>query len=251
MPLTPPFIDVQNVSFAYGTQAVLDQVTFSVQAGEYVGIVGPNGGGKSTLIKLLAGLLECSSGTIRIEGGSVRDAVRLHRLGYVPQRVAQASLEFPATVHEVVESGRIPRHGLWGRLDAADRQVIEDALDIAQIGDLRFRLMSSLSGGERQRVYVARALAAQPALLILDEPFVGVDMHTQQEFYGFLKRLNERQGLTILFVSHDIDMITKEAKAVLCLNRSVMCSGDPSLLHQSDVMNRIHGTGAVHLHHAS
>lgn len=234
-----PLIEVKELGFSYDNNLVLEDVSFTVQKGDYVGLVGPNGGGKTTLLKLLVGLLEPTAGSVLIDRS---------RIGYVPQRIAQDQLSFPATVQEVVESGRTPKKGWWNVLNRADHVMIEKALHVAGIAQLKGRLMSSLSGGQRQRVYVARALAGEPSILLLDEPFVGVDVTTQQSFYAFLKELNTRHGLTIVFVSHDIDAIAEEAKSILCLNRGLLCSGSPSLLHQPHIIDDVYGKKITHIH---
>jgi zinc transport system ATP-binding protein len=241
-------IDVRNLNFSYDAQSVLEDVSFTVETGEYVGIVGPNGGGKTTLLKILVGLLKPASGTVVVDGAAPTDHARPAVIGYVPQRISQDQAAFPATVYELVESGRTVRSGLFGRLNETDRQVIGRSLKVAGIEALQTRLMSELSGGQRQRVYVARALASEPKLLILDEPFVGVDVKAQQEFYTFLKELNRTQGLTILVVSHDIDAIAEEVKSILCLNRWLLCSGSPELLHEPEVIDTVYGKKVMHLH---
>ncbi|MDP3899628.1 MAG: metal ABC transporter ATP-binding protein [bacterium] len=249
MPIKQPIIEVKNLNFAYNGNVILEQVSFRVEPGDYVGIVGPNGGGKTTLLKILAGLLQPQSGSVIINGAPLRDGKTKLKVGYVPQRVAQDNSSFPATVYEVVESGLTPALGLFGRFSQSDRQAIERALKIAGIGDLRDKLMSTLSGGQRQRAYVARALAAEPAILLLDEPFVGVDLYAQRDFFAFLKTLNKKQRLTILLVSHDVDMIATEVKSVICLNHGLLCFGRPKILRADGVMNSLYGKKITHLHH--
>ncbi len=241
-------IEVQRLNFSYDTHPVLEEVSFLIEAGDYVGIVGPNGGGKTTLLKLLVGLLTPTSGSVVVAGSAPTHRAGRASIGYVPQRVSQDQTAFPATVYELVESGRTVRCGLFGRLGKEDRHAIVRAMEVAGIRDLEHRLLSDLSGGQRQRVYVARALASEPALLILDEPFVGVDVKAQQEFYTFLHRLNTEQGLTILVVSHDIDAIAAEVKSILCLNRGLLCSGAPSLLHEPQVIDTVYGKKIMHIH---
>jgi zinc transport system ATP-binding protein len=241
MPLDTPLIEVKNLSFAYNGNAVLDHVSFKVDKGDYVGIIGPNGGGKTTLLKILIGLLKPDSGSVAIANTDI---------GYVPQRIAQDSASFPATVWEIVESGRIARKALFEGMDDDDRKAIKRAMDIAKIADLKNKQMSSLSGGQRQRVYVARALASEPQILILDEPFVGVDIATETDFYAFLKELNEQEGLTIIFVSHDIDVVTEEAKSVLCLNKSVLSFGPADELQEQTAIETLYGKRITHIHHA-
>lgn len=250
MPINDPLIEVKDVSFAYNGNTVLDHVSFSVEKGDYVGIVGPNGGGKTTLLKILVGLLTAQSGTVKILGMPIGSFKNKFEIGYVPQRIAQDSVSFPATVYEVVESGRIIKNSLFGKLNDEDYQAIKKALRVAHIEDLKNKLMSNLSGGQRQRVYVARALASEPKILILDEPFVGIDVTTQKDFYAFLKELNQNQGLTIIFVSHDIDVITDEVKSILCLNRGLLCIGAPSMLHEPNVIENLYGKKITHIHHS-
>jgi zinc transport system ATP-binding protein len=241
-------IEAQNLSFSYGRNPVLEQVSFSVLKGDYVGIIGPNGGGKTTLLKILVGLLFPRSGRVLFNGRDFREFKDRSMIGYVPQRISQENMNFPATVYEVVESGRIPRHSLFRGLNDADREAINRALSAAGIENLKDRLVGSLSGGQRQRAYVARALAAEPEALILDEPFVGIDIPAQKNFYGFLKQLNENQGLTILIVSHDLDVIAGEVKSILCLNRGILCSGSPSALHDTAIMENLYGKKVTHIH---
>ncbi len=245
---THPLIEARDVCFANDHNLVLENVSFSIEAGDYVGIVGPNGGGKTTLLKILVGLLRPTSGEVKIANLAPTVAKNQAVIGYVPQRISQDQAAFPATVTEIVESGRTVKRGIFGRLNVRDQKAIRQALEVAGILDLKDRLMSSLSGGQRQRVYVARALASEPKLLILDEPFVGVDVKTQAEFYTFLKELNTKQKLTILFVSHDIDAIAEEVKSILCLNRGLLCSGAPSMLHEPHVIDGIYGKKITHIH---
>lgn len=241
-------IEVKNLNFSYKSNPVLENVSFEIEKGDYVGILGPNGGGKTTLLKILIGLLQPQSGTVKIFGKEIQKLKDKSEIGYVPQRIAQDSITFPATVYEVVESGRVAKIGLFGRLGEADRKATDRALDIAGIRDLKDKLVGDLSGGQRQRVYVARALTREPQILILDEPFVGIDLSSQEDFYSFLKELNEKQKITILFVSHDIDMVSEEVKSVICLNRGLLCIGSTELLHSENVIEHLYGKKITHIH---
>jgi zinc transport system ATP-binding protein len=245
-----PLIEVKNVSFYYGDVPVLTNLSFAVQSGDYVGVIGPNGGGKTTLIKLLLGLLSPKEGSITMLGQSFDSLSDRHLIGYVPQRLAQSAVEFPATVQEVVESGRTPQLGFWRRFSAADHQAVQAAMAHADVSALKGRRLAQLSGGERQRVFIARALAAKPRLLILDEPTVGVDVATQEKFFALLKELNTKHGITIIFVTHDIDVIAQEATSVLCLNHGLVCYGAPSDFIKEEYMEKLYGkTMKFVLHH--
>jgi zinc transport system ATP-binding protein len=250
MQVENPLIEVKDISFAYNGNTVLEHVSFNVEQGDYVGIVGPNGGGKTTLLKLLVGLIPPQTGSIKIAGVPIEQFQNKFQIGYVPQRSGQENVTFPATVYEVVESGVTAKTGWFNRPTDQDKQAVKKALAIAQIEELKDKLIGQLSGGQRQRVYVARALAAEPKILILDEPFVGIDVAAQKNFYAFLKQLNQEQNLTIVFVSHDIDMITEEVKSILCLNRGLFCLDKPELLHEGNTLENLYGKKITHIHHS-
>lgn len=229
-----------HVSFSFGSHLALDSVSIAVPKGGYVGIVGPNGGGKTTLVKLLLGLLAPMSGSISIFGEDPINARKRGRIGYVPQRVAQAEVNFPATVLEVVRSGRAAM--------SPDEKAVLRALTLTGMQDVQHRLLGNLSGGERQRVFIARALAAEPMLLLLDEPTTGVDVSAREQFYALLKKLNA-DGLTILLVSHDVEVMTKEVSFVLALNQKLICHCSAHEFLSEDVLKQLYGRDVEHLHH--
>ncbi len=239
-----PAVELQNVSFAYGPQRVFSSLNLRIAAGEYAGIIGPNGSGKTTLLKLILGILAPTGGAVRLFGEDVRSTAARAAIGYVPQRVAQSDFFFPATVEEVVWSGRTPRLGLFGRVSPADVAAVENALRVTQLADARGRRVATLSGGQRQRVFLARALAGEPSLLVLDEPTVGIDAASQELFYGFLQKLNDEQKLTILFVSHDTHALMKEVTCMLCLQEGELCGCTNEELHRHDHVSR-HLMGTV------
>ena len=233
-------IEVQNISFSFEKTPVLKDITFRVAEGDYLGIIGPNGGGKSTLIKLLLGLLQPDSGKIRILGKDPSERAHRHFIGYVPQRMAGSLSYFPATVDEIVRSGRYAQEKCPNCATDDDIAVFE-AMEVAGVTNLRHRLIGDLSGGQRQRVLIARALARKPKILILDEPLVGVDAAAQESFYEFLKKLNHDMGLTILFVTHDLDVIAREAGHVLCLNYTMLCHARSAEFVQGDYLRQMYG----------
>jgi len=235
-----PIIEVENVNFSFDKTPVLKDITFRVAQGDYLGIIGPNGGGKSTLIKLLLGLLQADSGKIRILGKDPSERAHRHFIGYVPQRMAGTMSYFPATVDEVVRSGRTAQKSC-DECSADNDAAVLGAMEVAGVADLRHRLIGELSGGQRQRVLIARALARKPKILILDEPLVGVDSAAQSAFYEFLKKLNRDMGLTILFVTHDLDVIAREAGHVLCLNYIMLCHARSAEFVSGDYLSRMYG----------
>lgn len=218
MPVKTPdsVISVKNLSFTYGGNPIVSKINFEVKAGDYVGIIGPNGGGKTTLLKLMLGLLKPAAGEVQVADR--------RRIGYVPQRSSADDHLFPATVQEVILSGRTATRGLFSVRSKADTAAVKRAMKTADVTHLASRRIGTLSGGERQRVLIARALAGDPEVLMLDEPTSAVDAPSQEAFYAFLQKLHG-QGLTILIVSHDVDVITHQVKTVLCLNKHVICHG--------------------------
>lgn len=247
--LDEPYIELDNVSFSYGTAEVLENLSFTIRKGEYLGIIGPNGGGKTTLIKIILGLLHPTEGRVALFGKDRHDFKEKYRIGYVPQRVTQLDRTFPATVLEVVRTGRTARLGFFERFTKKDNDAVEHAMDISGIAKYRNTLVGNLSGGERQRVFIARALASEPDVLILDEPTVGVDIGAQKTFYDFLSTLNREQHLTILFVSHDVDTVAQETKTVLCLNHNLVCHGLPHNLLDEHILERLYGKHAKRVEH--
>jgi len=249
MPLEESYIELNNVSFSYNITTVIENLTFSIRKGDYVGIIGPNGGGKTTLIKVILGLLHPTEGAVMLFGKDHHDFKEKYRIGYVPQRVTHTERNFPATVFEVVRTGRIARLGFFERFKKEDIEAVERAMEISGIAEHRDTLIGNLSGGERQRVYIARALASEPEVLIHDEPTVGVDIGAQKTFYEFLSSLNRDRHLTILLISHDVDVVSQETKTVLCLNHNLVCHGLPKDILNEHVLERLYGKHSKRVSH--
>lgn len=213
---TPAVISMERVSFAYDGTPALEDVTLDIQERDFVTIVGPNGGGKTTLLKVILGLLRPSKGVVRVFGEPPR-RVR-HRVGYTPQH-ALYDPQFPVTVMDVVLMGRLEHH--WGgRYSKPDRQAAQAALAEMGLTDLEDHPFDSLSGGQRQRALVARALVCSPDLLLLDEPTANVDSRAENRILRILQELNLR--MTILMVSHDLGFVSTMVRSVMCVNRSVV-----------------------------
>lgn len=236
-------IELNDVHFSYNGDPVLKGISFTVKKGEYAGIIGPNGGGKTTLLRVILGLTKPHAGSARLFGEPIASFKNWAKIGYLPQRAAHVDGRFPITVYEVVSQGRVAKAGLFKRFSSDDFAAIDKALLLNDISHLKNRLISDLSGGERQRVFIARALASKPEVLILDEPAAGVDVGSQSKFYRFLKDLNKEQRITIVFVSHDLDIIANEASQIICINRSLVCEGPTNLIfnEKRDILESIYG----------
>ena len=211
-----PVVDIEGLTFGYGGEPVLRDVSLKLVPNDLVSIIGPNGGGKTTLLKLLLGLIEPQAGTIRVLGVTPHEA--RPRIGYTPQH-AHLDMQFPVDVTDVVLMGRLGQGRTFGPYTATDRKFALDALNDVGLTDLRSRPLSKLSGGQRQKVLIARALASNPELLLLDEPTANLDANAQDDFYALLKRLSER--LTVILVSHDMGFVSQFVRTVVCVNRDV------------------------------
>ncbi len=234
-------IEVRDLSFRFGSENVLENISFNIKEGDYLGIVGPNGAGKTTLLKILLGIIKPEKGTVKLFGRDIRKPENRSQIGYVAQKSAQIASEFPATVEEIVASGRTARAGLFKKFTKEDREKINNAMEITEIHDLRHKMISELSGGQKQRAFIARALAAEPKILFLDEPTVAVDVSLSGKFYELLNKLNKNLGITILFVSHDLDVIAREVSSVLCLKRTLVCHGSPKDFMSKDNLEKLYG----------
>lgn len=211
-------IEIRDVWFAYDGAWVLEGVNLDIEYGEFIGLIGPNAGGKSTLIKLILGLLEPSRGAITVLGQS--PVAARERIGYVPQYAAFPR-DFPVSVLETVLLGGIRKGMHIGRFSKAEQQHAQAALDAVEIGELRSRSLNELSGGQLQRVMIARALVSEPEILLLDEPTANIDVRAEEDIFALLKSYNEK--MTIVVVSHDIAFISSYVSRVACLNRTLIC----------------------------
>ncbi|WP_425606703.1 metal ABC transporter ATP-binding protein [Natrinema marinum] len=234
-------IDVSDVTFGYTAAPVIEDVSLTIDPGEYVAIVGPNGSGKSTLMQLMLGLLEPDAGRARLFGERADRFDNGERVGYVAQH-ASAAKEMPITVREVVKMGRFPHVG-FGRLSEEDWAIVDDALATVGMTAFADRRVTQLSGGQRQRAFIARALAGEADLLVLDEPTVGVDAESVDAFYDLLAELNAG-GITVLLIEHDLGAVVEHADRVVCLNREVYFDGPTDEFVDSDALARAFGAGA-------
>ncbi len=229
---------IDGVSFAYHQDLVLDQVSLAVRPGELVALVGPNGSGKSTLLRILVGLVAPGSGKARLFGENPARLRQPERLGYVPQRPTLAQ-GLAATVNDVVAAGRLSRTRWWRRRRADDRSAVDAALAAVDLTELRGVRVSTLSGGQQQRAFIARALAGEPDLLVLDEPVAGVDAESQRCFRESLCALRER-GAGVLLVSHELSAVAAELDRVVVLKHRIRYDGPPQGLVTDGVSLGVH-----------
>jgi zinc transport system ATP-binding protein len=212
---------LQDVAFAYGHgPPVLRDVDLEVRRGEFVAVAGPNGGGKTTLVRLVVGLEQPTAGRVELE---------VRKVGYLPQR-AQAGIDAPLTVRELVTTGRASRTRLVGPLSGADRNAVRDAIDRVGLTPQADRRVSTLSGGQQQRSFIAKALASDPELLVLDEPTTGVDVEAQDAIAGLLQRLRDELGMTILYVSHEFGAVERFVERIVLVRGGIVFDGPPSAL---------------------
>jgi zinc transport system ATP-binding protein len=213
--MTDPAITFENISFFYHKRQILENVNLQVKQGEFASIVGPNGGGKTTLLKLMLGLLKPATGKVLVFGQPPEQA--REKIGYMPQ-YAHLDMNFPATVLDVVLMGRLAKRKLWfSKQDKKEAAIAIDEVDMAAYTHTGF---SELSGGQKQRVLIARALCSNPSILLLDEPTANVDHETEESLFSILQKLNS--DMTILLVSHDLGFVSKYVKSVICVNRQVV-----------------------------
>jgi zinc transport system ATP-binding protein len=237
----PVAVELDGVSFGYDARRpVLENVTFAVPEGQFVAIAGPNGGGKTTLLRLIVSLNRPQSGTVRVFGESVGAAARRGYVAYLPQR-AHLGIEAPATVREVVAAGRVTRRRLLGPLTAEDRLAVDGAIDRVGLGAQSDEPIATLSGGQEQRAFIAKAIASEPRLLILDEPTTGVDADAQDALAALLARLHGELRVTILYVSHEFGAVEHVAERLLLVRGGIAFDGSPA-----DLPERWHDPSHAH-----
>jgi zinc transport system ATP-binding protein len=223
-------LELDDVSFAYRHgQPVLESVSLVVEEGEFVAVAGPNGGGKTTLVRLALGLERANAGSVRLFGEPAHRFSRRSMLGYLAQR-SQLGTEAPATVREVVSAGRLAAGGLLGPLRRRDRAIVDDAVAEVGLAGLAETPLSRLSGGQQQRAFIAKALAGEPGLLVLDEPTAGVDAESQEAFAGLLARLHRDRHVTTLYVSHEFGAVEHIVERLVLVRGTILFDGHPRQL---------------------
>jgi len=239
-----PIVTLQQVSVAYGSTFALEEVTLTLPRGEQVAIVGPNGAGKSTLFNVIAGLVRPARGRVIRHG---TDSAGDISVGYVPQR-NRIDWDFPVTVADVVLMGRTRKIGLFRRAQRADHAAVQEALARVRMAEFADRQIGALSGGQQQRVFLARALAQEAELLLLDEPLTGLDLPSQELLLQILEEL-QAEGITILVATHDLNQAATHFSTVLLLNRKVIALGAPAAVLTAELLRQAYGS-QLHVVHA-
>ncbi len=226
--LTSPVVELDKVSFGYRAGVrVLEDVSLVVAAGEFVAIAGPNGGGKTTLLRLILGLERPTAGTVHVFGTPSGKVPEGARIGYLPQR-SRLLGEAPVTVREVVSTGRLARAGIWGPLRRSDREAVTRAIETVGLTVQADAPLRTLSGGMQQRALIAKALASEPTLLALDEPTTGVDAASQESLGLLLEELRSKLGVTILYVSHEFGAVEHVVDRIVLVRGGIVYDGPPS-----------------------
>lgn len=245
---TAPVIAVSDLTVTRNELIVLDSVTLVVNRGEFTAVVGPNGSGKTTLVKAVLGLVKPDRGTVEVFGLQVdKLGDARSKIGYVPQ-IFDIDLNFPITVFEAVLMGTYGRIGVGRRPKPQDREAAMHALEKVGVANLKDRSIARLSSGQRQRVFIARALANDPELLVLDEPTTGVDVATTGNLYTILRQLKQ-EGVTIVLVSHDIGVVATYVDTVACLNTSLVAHCRPDDAGCTAALTNMYGCHTAFLHH--
>lgn len=239
-----PIFDVKNLSFIVRDNTILSNISLEIFHAEYIAIIGPNGGGKTTLIRMLLGLDKPTQGEIRLFGKKINKFKEWHKIGFVPQRASLVDENFPATVEDIVKMGRVAKRGIFAGFSKKDAEVVEDAMLKMDILHLKDKMVGTLSGGQRQRAMIARALASSPEILILDEPNTGVDMVSQQRFYKLLSKLNKEENITIVFITHDIGVIADDITRLFTINQKATICNNPKETLSCEDISTLYGIDA-------
>lgn len=244
--LPPPAIRVKNLSVSLGGHTIIDNISFDVPTGETTAIIGPNGAGKSVLVKALLRLIPKSAGQVEFFGVDHKKYQQVAaRISYIPQ-----SLSFEVTMPLTVAGlFTLASRQLWGMTDAETRRMVE-LLQMVGVHEKKAARLATLSGGQLQRVFIAYSLMRHPALIILDEPSAGIDISGQESIYTLLERIQKQERVTLLLVSHELDIVMRYASQVLCLNRELLCAGPPQEVLSNELLTKMYGAPVRHFTHA-
>ena len=241
-------IELRNIFVGYKDLIVLEDISINIPRGSFLAVVGPNGGGKTTLIKTILGLIKPGSGTVKVFGKPAYcQGGNRKKIGYVPQ-VLSIDANFPIHAKDVVLMGRYGRIGLLKNPESKDRKIAKETMDKIGILELADKPIGRLSGGQRQRVFLARALANEPEILFLDEPTTGIDVPSMEGLYELLHKLHN-EGITIIIVSHDIGVVASYVDTIACLNKRLIAHGRPEEVINPENLEKMYGCDAMLLFH--
>lgn len=238
-------VSIENVSFSYGRGNILENVSTAIYEGDFVGIVGPNGSGKSTLLKVILGIVKPQKGRVKYFGTDIYRFSDRGKIGYIPQKATSFNQGFPATVEEVVSANLYPEIGLAGRITKTHREKVYEALDTVGMLDYKGRIIGRLSGGQQQRIFIAKALVSRPKIIFMDEPTVGIDQKSEENFYELTDFLNKSKNITLVMVTHDIGAISRRVNRVLCLSDGRLLEHECPNGCSSNIFNEAYGNKDV------
>jgi zinc transport system ATP-binding protein len=244
-------IEVDELTIERSHAIVVENASFDIHKGDYIGMVGPNGGGKTTLLKAMLGIIPFKSGRVKLYNQDIGQFRGWDRIAYLSQNAINFDEQFPLSVRELVSLGRISRGKIARRMNSQDREIVDRTMEFLGISHLSGKRIGQLSGGQKQRIVLAKALVREPSLVILDEPVSGVDADTQEKFYKMLSDLNLERGITILMVSHDLAAVFCRMSHIMCVNRYVRTSAITSDLDPNPMLKETYGDHfqfAYHLH---
>jgi len=236
-----PVVEVRNLFVSRSNQSVIEDANFTISEGDYIGIVGPNGGGKTTLLLALLGILPPDKGEIRFFGEPLQRFRNWELVAYVSQDATSFDSDFPLSVRELVAFGRVNRGNIGRRLRREDWKAVDDVLETVGMSDLSENRIGQLSGGQKQRVFVARALVRNPKILFLDEPVTGVDAVSQEKFYRILSDINLNKGITICTASHDLTAVFCRMSKVMCVSREVNMAEVNEIKEPGEFLKKAYG----------
>jgi zinc transport system ATP-binding protein len=239
--------EVKNISFRYTSEYVLENINFSINKGDFVGLIGPNGGGKTTIIKLMMGILKPTRGEIGLFGENPLFSKNKSKIGYIPQRTAGFDFDFPATAQEIVSLGLLVGRKFPRKIDFSDKAKVYNAMKLADVLPFAGKLIGHLSGGQLQRVFLAKMIACEPEILFLDEPTNALDYKTRQKFMDLIINLNKEKKVTVIFITHDNTQISKYANTLLVVDTKMLFCGSPLEFCKSRDMEKYFGAFSQHL----
>lgn len=242
-------VKLDNVSFQYDRIPLLRGVNLTIQQGDFWGIVGPNGSAKSTLLKLMLGLLKPQRGKVFLLDQEVAQFNHWSRIGYIPQNVREFNMGFPATVHEMVSANLVSQMGFIKTMTPALNQKVMEALEVVGLKDQAQKRIGHLSGGQQQRVFIARTLVSSPTIIFMDEPLVGVDVDSQEKFFQLMETLNRDMGITLVMVSHDIGVVSERTNRIACMGRYQVLVHETATFKPEDYLERMYGEKHKIMHH--